>query len=615
MTDDGMKRKLKAIFSADVKSYSKLMGDDEESTVKTITAYREIIAELVDKHQGWVVDSPGDNILAEFDSALNAVSSAIEIQDRLETENSKLPDNRRMEFRIGINLGDILHKGDRIYGNGVNVAARIESLADPGGICITRGVYDQVKKNVCQGFEYLGEHLVKNIAEPVRIYRILLEPEFEGQCILKSNNSTFKIKKPTAVILSILLIASAAILWMFYPRSAQLETASMKKMAFPLPDKPSIAVLPFANISGDQKQDYISDGITEQIITSLSKIPHLFVIARNSTFTYKGQPVKVQKVAEDLGVRYVLEGSVQTSDEQIRITAQLIDAIDGTYLWAEHYDKNLEDIFVLQDEITMNVIKALQIKLTKGEYAHTIARSTFSLKALECFWIAEYHWMRITKKENTAARRWIEKAIELDPNFSSAWSLLGFVHIHNILYGWSDNPDYSFMEMERCAQKALLLDSSNPKANCVMSWNQYLQLDYDQAIVYGKKAVELAPSDHSVLGGLGYIMVCAGQHEEGIRLTKKGMRLNPYYEDYFLENLGDAYFFLGQYNESLNAYKTLIDRNPYYGNIQFKVAGVYSELGRQKEAKIYANEALKSNPNFNIESLSKEWPLKRKKER
>ena len=298
MTEDSLDRKLKAIFSADVKGYSRLMGEDEEHTVKTITAYRETISGLIFKHKGRVVDSPGDNILAEFASALNAVNSAIEIQDTLKEKNADLPDNRKMEFRIGINLGDIIHEGDRIYGDGVNVAARIEGLADPGDVYISRNIYDQVKKKLTNfGYEYIGAHDVKNISEPVRVYKILTEPEYAGKVIGE------EIPKPvwprTAIIALVVLavVACSLAIWNFYVRRPSIETASVEKMAFPLPEKPSIAVLPFDNLSGDPKQDYFSDGITESIITTLSNLSNLFVIARNSTFTYKGKPVKVQQVA------------------------------------------------------------------------------------------------------------------------------------------------------------------------------------------------------------------------------------------------------------------------------------------------------------------------------
>jgi adenylate cyclase len=289
MAEKATQRKLTAILSADVKGYSKLMGDDDESTVNTITAYREIIADLIKNHQGRVVDTPGDNILAEFNGALNAVSSAIDIQQRLAIENGKLPSSRRMDFRIGINLGDVLHQDERIYGDGVNIAARIESLADPGGISISRGVFDQVKKKVRQGFEYMGEHEVKNISEPVRIYRVLLDEEFEGKVIGELSGRRTKLEKPYAIVLALLLVFSVGLFWYAFQKQNLIEPASIDRMSLPLPDEPSIAVLPFDNMSGDPNQEYFSDGITEHIITSLSNVPYLFVIARNSSFSFKNK--------------------------------------------------------------------------------------------------------------------------------------------------------------------------------------------------------------------------------------------------------------------------------------------------------------------------------------
>jgi len=287
MATQDFKRKLTAILSADVKGYSRLMGEDEEATVRTITAYREVVGSVVEKHRGRVVDSPGDNILAEFASVVEAVRGAVEIQEELATRNAELPEERKMEFRIGINLGDVIHQEERIYGDGVNVAARVESLADPGGICISRSAYDQVKKKLTLGYEYLGEHTVKNITEPVRVYRV------------------------------------------------RLDAARGVSRELKLPKKPSVAVLPFVNMSGDPEQEYFSDGITEDLITDLSKVSGLFVIARNSVFTYKGKAVKIRQVGRELGVRYVLEGSVRKVGDRVRITAQLVDTTTEGHLWAE----------------------------------------------------------------------------------------------------------------------------------------------------------------------------------------------------------------------------------------------------------------------------------------
>ncbi len=425
MTENGIQRKLKAIFSADVKGYSLLMGDDDESTVTTITAYREIIAALIQKHQGRIVDSPGDNILAEFSSTLNAVNSAVDIQRKLENENTELPDNRRMDFRIGINLGDILHKDGRIYGDSVNVAARIESLADPGGICISRGVYDQVKKKVSQGFEYLGEHSVKNISEPVRTYRILLAPDSEGKIIGESITKTTRIKMPYGAVIAILVVASAALIWMIYPRLIATEPDSSENMAFSLPDKPSIAVLPFANMSEDPEQEYFSDGITNDIITALSKFGELLVIASNTIFTYKDKPVNIEHVGQELGVRYVLEGSVQKAGAKVRINAQLVDAVTGFHIWSEHYDRELKDIFAVQDEIVQTIVGKFAVEIDAAERKRVMHKKTESLEAYDYQLRGMEYFRRRTRSDNRKARQMFEKAIELDPDFAYAYVGLG----------------------------------------------------------------------------------------------------------------------------------------------------------------------------------------------
>jgi TolB-like protein len=332
------------------------MGDDELATVRTLEAYRELIGEVIRNYSGRVVDSPGDNVLAEFASVVDAVEAAVEIQQELKAKNAELPENRRMEFRIGINLGDVIEEGERIYGDGVNIAARLEALAEGGGICVSGTTFDQVDGKLKLQFEYLGEQAVKNIAKPVRVYRVKMEAE---------------------------------------------SVVSEVSKSLKLPDKPSIAVLPFVNISGDAEQEYLSDGITEEIITGLSKIPKIFVIARNSTFTYKGKPVKVQKVSKELGVQYVLEGSVRKAGNRIRITAQLVDAITGHHLWAERYDRDLDDIFALQDEITMKILTALQVKLTEGQQARVFSKGTDNLEAYLNWLQAHEYWLSFNEDDNT----------------------------------------------------------------------------------------------------------------------------------------------------------------------------------------------------------------------
>ena len=377
MTQEGFKRKLAAILSADVIGYSQLMRDDEEATVRDLAAHRVLITGIVQQHHGRVVDFPGDNILAEFASVVDAVNGAIRIQEAIKTQNTDVSENRRMDFRIGINLGDVIETDNLIYGDGVNIAARLERLAPAGGICISGTVYEHIKDKLSLEYEYLGERIVKNITEPIRLYRI-----------------------PTT----------------------SSDGSQRKTRDLNFPDQPSIAVLPFVNISGDPEQEYFSDGITEDLITDLSQISGLLVIARHSVFTYKGKAVKVQDVSNDLKVRYVLEGSVRKVGDRVRITAQLADAETGGHLWAERYDSELKDIFTLQDEVTQKVVNALAVTLTKGEENRLTQRHTDNLEAYDYALRGLDYYFRFTKDAHTLALKMFEKAIELDPEYALAYS-------------------------------------------------------------------------------------------------------------------------------------------------------------------------------------------------
>jgi len=418
MTAEKFKRKLTAILSADVKGYSRLMGEDEEGTLRTLNAYLEVITGCIHKHQGRVVNTAGDSILAEFASVVDAVRCAVEVQNELKSRNANLPENHRMEFRIGINLGDVVEEKGTIYGDGVNVAARMESLAEAGGICISGIVYDQIEKKLSLSYEFLGEQTVKNIEKPVWVYRILMEPSVIVTQVAPEKKAKSRKWQRLAISLGVVLIVvvAAVAIWRFYLRpTPPREVASREKMAYPLPDKPSIAVLPFAYTGGDSKYEYLSDGITDDVITALSKSSQLFVIGRNSTFTYKGKPVKFQQVSEEMGVRYVLEGSLQLSGERVRITAQLIDALTGYHLFSERYDRELKDIFATQDEITMKILTATRVTLTQGEEARMFAKGTKNLEAYLKLLQAREHHEIFTKESQALARQLAEEAIALDP--------------------------------------------------------------------------------------------------------------------------------------------------------------------------------------------------------
>ena len=363
-----MTRKLAAILSADAAGYSRLMEKDETRTLNTLKAYFQVMGSLVEKHRGRVVAIHGDSLLAEFASVVDAVQCAVEIQKDLKARNEELPEESRMPFRIGINLGDVIEEDGNIYGDGVNVASRLESLADAGGVCISRSVHDHVKNKLSVGYQSLGGHSVKNIAEPVQVYRVLPEPDAFGKAVGKvwyRLKQWQKVALAVAVALLPVFANLAVKKYIDYTGSSPwIFSFFSEKTTLPLPDKPSIAVLPLENMTGDPKQEYFTDGLTEEIITSLSKISSLFVISRNSSFTYKGKPVNLKKVSKELGVRYVLEGSFQKSGDRVRINAQLIDAISDQHLWAEHYDRDMKDIFALQDEIIFKILTALQVNLT-----------------------------------------------------------------------------------------------------------------------------------------------------------------------------------------------------------------------------------------------------------
>jgi adenylate cyclase len=605
MTEERAKRKLTAIFSADVKGYSRLMREDELATVETLKKYREVMTSLIQEYRGRVVDAPGDNVLAEFSSVVDAVECAVKIQEELKASNAELPENRRMEFRIGINLGDVIEEGDRIYGDGVNIAARLEALADPGGICISKTAFDQIETKLPLGYEYLGEQTVKNIAKPVEVYRVLTEPEAAGKVVEGKRPRPVQWRWTALAIAAVLVVGAAVTIRRFYSRPPPMEPASLEKMAFPLPDKPSIAVLPFANMSGDPNQEYFSDGITEEIITALSKVPRLFVIARNSTFTYKGKPVKVQKVAEDLGVRYVLEGSVRMAGDRVRITAQLIDAITGHHLWAERYERNMKDIFALQDEITLKILVALQVKLTKGEQHAFLGKGTDNLEAYLKFLQSSEHSARFTKEDNVLARQLAKEAIALDPGYAIAYLRLSATHLMDLMYGSSESPGESLRLAEEPIKKALALDANLAEAHAFLGRIYLTKKQHEKAIVEGERALALGPNSDFIHAALAFTLRYSGRPEEAIALYKKAIRLNPIPPVWYLWGLGFSYFMLGQYEEAIAELRKALHRAPDSQFSHIVLAATYSELGREEEACAAVAEVLRINPKFSLEQWAK----------
>jgi adenylate cyclase len=601
MPQEGFKRKLTAILSADVIGYSRLMRDDEEATVRDLAAHRVLITEIIQQHNGRVVDSPGDNILAEFASVVDAVNGAIKIQEEIKKSNTGVAEGRRMEFRIGINLGDVIEEEERIYGDGVNIAARVEGFAAPGGIAISGTVYEHIKEKLSLGYHYLGEQNVKNISEPVRVYRLLTEPEDEGKMI-RFERRSWRITW-LGLTAAVVVVAFVIGIWQFYIKRPTVEPASVDKMAFPLPDKPSIAVLPFDNFSGDSEQEYFSDGLTEEIITALSKSSQLFVIARNSTFTYKGKPVKVQQVAEELGVRYVLEGSVRRNVDRVRVTAQLIDAVNGVHLWAERYDRGLKDIFAIQDDLTKKIIAACHAKLTVGESALRSESGTTNIEAYLKYLQAREMHTRFTKEDNHNSRRIVTEAISKDPNFGAAYTLLAFTYFQDIWLQATKSPKESIANALNFAKKAVNLGSDGAHSLLGML---YLTLgQHDKALAECELDVNLNPNSAFSRTWYGMILISMGRFEEAVIELEKSVRLDPFTLKTTLRALGAAYTYSGRYEDAIRIGKKTVQKDPNDYMSRIVLTRAYSLAGRMEEAKAEASEILKINPKFSLEGYAR----------
>jgi adenylate cyclase len=618
MNSSGFNRKLTTIFSADVAGYSRLMGEDEAATVKTLTAYRKILSELIKQHRGRVIDSPGDNLLAEFTSVVDAVQCAVSVQKEIQARNAELPENRRMEFRIGVNLGDVIEEEDRIYGDGVNIAARLEGLADPGGICISKTAFDHIESKLPLGYEFLGEKEVKNIAKPVGAYRVLMEPRITvatGKSGRKKAISGWWRK--TAIVAGVLILflaATAAVIWNIYFRLPDVERFAGEKIELKLPEGPSIAVLPFVNMTGDPDQEYFSDGLTENIITGLSSVPKLFVIARNSTFFYKGKAVKVQEIAKELGVQYVVEGSVQKSSNRFRMTAQLIDAKTGRHVWAEHYDRELKEIFAIQDEITIKIIKALRLKLTDGMVVQEVDRYPSSLEAfMKMMKGLEYLYMG-NKEANILAREESEQAIALAPQHPLPYSIIALSHVGDLMCG-AKHPVISLAKATQSAKKGITLDDSYPGNYLSLAFIAFARGEHEKAITFSEKAIALNPSSAPGYWLLGMTFNYSERPDKGIEYLKKSIRLNPKPQAVFLSSLSSAYWMSGQNKKAIAMCKKAVDQSPDLIACWGFLTAIYMSSGQEEDARAAAKEVLRIDPDFSVERFAKSRPYKKQADR
>jgi adenylate cyclase len=553
-------RKLAAIMAIDVVGYSRLMGEDEAGTVRAVREHRDAARPLVATHGGRIVKTMGDGLLLEFPSVVDAVQCAVAIQQLMVERNAEMADGRKIVY-----LGDVLIEGEDILGEGVNIAARLEGICEPGGVLISGSVYEHVRGRVETSFVDLGDRDLKNIAQPVRTYRV----DIDGAATADS----------------------AA------PAKPGIATATR--------DRPSIAVLPFQNMSGDPEQDYFADGISEDIITALSKLSQLFVIARNSSFTFKGKNVHIQEIGKTLGVRYVLEGSVRKVGKRVRITAQLIDATNDGHLWAERFDRDLTDIFAVQDDVTEQIVDALSLNLTRGDRRRLMAEQTGNMEAFDCFLRGRELWWRHSKEPNAQARELLLRATELDPQFAPGFAWLGAAHINDYVSQWTASPSRSLDLAHEAAARSAALDPQLPAAYWALIFTNLWMRRYDEAIRAGESAIANNPNDAEAFNGLGVVLHYVGRSEEALRHFARAMALNPLCPGMWLHFQGQAYYQLRRYEEAENVLKRRIFRTPETDASRVLLAATYGQTGRLDEAREQWREVLRVNPAYSLEHRRK----------
>ena len=608
-----MERRLAAILAADVVGYSRLTETDEERTLARLKALRnEVFDPRIAEHNGRIFKLMGDGMLVEFASVVDAVRCAVEIQRDMAIRYADVPESNRIDIRIGINLGDIVVGGDDIYGDGVNIAARLEGLAKPGGICISGTAFDHVKTKLDVGFESLGEQQVKNISEPVRTYRVLIDGVAARKVVATRPGS--RRQKTIVAAGMVVLVALAAVVTWWRPWAPDIEPASVERIALPLPDKPSIAVLPFVNMSGDPEQEYFADGMTEDIMTGLSKFGLFFVISRNSTFSYKGVNSNVKDVARDLGVRYVLEGSVRKSGDRVRITAQLIDAIADKHIWAENYDRELKDIFQVQDEITQSIVTSVAPEYLSAEMHRAQRIEERNLGAWDAFMRAYWHFLRFTGDDNAAAQGLVRKAIDLDPRQANYHGLLAITHLMDAFYGWSASREASFREALESAERGLALDDQDTLALRAMGLVHFFSKNHDVALSYYRKAVAANPNEAENRGLLGAALGVAGDYDAALDQFEIAMRLSPRdaHIAIWYNYLSIVAFVAGREEEAAEWARKSVEANPQFPGGYRTLAASAGNLGRLTEAETARERLQELLPHLTITQLRERLPYFKK---
>ncbi len=615
MAKEPVTRKLTAILYADVAEYSRLTGDDEEGTHKTLSVHLDAVTSAVETAGGSVVHFAGDAVLAEFRSVVVALGCALEMQRDLRARNAGLPDGRKLRFRVGINLGDVIVDRDDIYGDGVNIAARLESLAEPGGICISERVFEDVEGKFDCGFEYLGEQQVKNIERPVRAYKVLIgegaatHPQTTSRPVVGAKRLTVAAAAVAAALAAVGLGGWLTLKKGDVPEAPPVAAPAPAGPA--LPEKPSIAVLPFNNMSGDAEQEYFSDGMTEDIITDLSKVSGLFVIARNSSFAYKGRSVNLQEVGRELGVRYVLEGSVRKAGGRVRINAQLIDAATGGHVWAERFDRDMADVFTLQDEVTRNIVSALAVKLDPEEKKRRGRKVEIDPEAYDLFLRGLELLRRFTPDTLAEANEFFHRAMMVDPRYGRAVSGVGFTGAMEVFLGSAADPERALKKAERFSEAALRIDPDVPQVHFGRSFVFERMKRYGESIAAARRAVELDPNYADGYAQLASALVQNGQPEEALAAVATAARLNPNNPFFYLDVTARAQFMLGRYAEAARTYAEVIKRNPEFVSGHRGLAASYAHLGQLDEAEWEANEVLALQPDFSLERMRQLSAFKR----
>ena len=587
-----MERKLAAILAADVVGYAALMERDEKGTHERLVAGRkELFEPEIARHHGRVFKLMGDGMLAEFGSVVDAVECAVSLQRGLAERNANVPEDRRVQVRIGINLGEVIVEGDDRYGEGVNIAARLEQLADAGGICVSDKVAREVEKKLAFGFEPMGAQQVKNIAEPVQAFRVKLD----GMPVKRMAPVVSKRALPWAVgAATVAAIAIAVVLWAGYARQPPA--------ALPLPDKPSIAVLPFNDLSSDPKWQRLADAVTEDVITNLSQSRDLFVIARNSTDVYKGKAVDVRDVGRDLGVKYVLEGSVDASGDKIHITAQLIEAASRNHVWSQRYDGAITDVAAMQDDVTRKIagtITGYEGVVAEADRAVARRKPPANLQAYDYYLLGVESKHKETKEDNIKAQKLFHKALELDPGFARAYIGLAMTYNYEIMLSYTESFSRSMADQLAAGQKALALDPYDGEAHMIVAINYNISGDFERAHAEFERGLDLAPNDADLLLQCAWMFPSQGDPQRALMMAEEAIRLNPIYPAWYNRGLTEAYYYAGEFDKALAAARRV--QNPQEWNDIF-LAAINGQLGRQADAAAAAATVRKLDPEFSAEA-------------